>query len=143
MTERSEGLHINTSSFEFLAKSVVVAPVDDGFHLVGFGDCEVNANTYLTLQRALIFDEQDLALGMDTYHVEWCSQEKSSYGGISQFTLRPDSAEIRFGSNAAVALGGMERLSISFRLRPFEQNALRDALWYIFGGNGCLVIADD
>ncbi|MDV2453156.1 Imm10 family immunity protein [Xanthomonas hortorum] len=121
----------------------MVAPVDDGFYLIGFSDCEVNAETYLTLQRALTFDEQDVAFGMDTYHVEWCSQERSSYGGISQFTLRPSSAEIAFSSSAARALGGMERLSISFQLTPFEQHALRDALGYIFGGDGCLVMADD
>lgn len=94
------------------------------------------------LQRALEFDEQDVSLGMDTYHVEWCSQENSGYGGISQFLLNSDSAEIAFAPDAADALGGMRHLTIFFQVSPHEHLALRKALYLIFEGSDCFVVAD-
>jgi hypothetical protein len=78
------------SSFAFEAKSVATAHPGGEFHLVGFADFD--ANTYFMLQRAFEFNEQDVALGMDTYYIEWCGQEHSGYGGISQFVLKQGSA---------------------------------------------------
>lgn len=130
------------ASFEFEARSVVVEHPDGECHLVGFADRAFDSTTYLLLQRALAFDEQDVALGMDTYHVEWCGQETSGYGGISQCLLRPGHAQIAFAPNAPAALAGMELLTISFRLTPSEHLALREALGHIFEGSGCLVVAD-
>lgn len=129
-------------SFAFEAKSVAVAHPDGDCHLVGFADRGFNTKTYLMLQRAMEFDEQDVSLGMDTYHVEWCGQENSGYGGISQFLLNRGSAEIAFAPDVAAALGGMGRLTISFHLTPSEHLALREALGHIFGGSSCLVVAD-
>jgi len=128
--------------FAFEAKSVTVAHPDGECHLVGFADHEFNTKTYLMLQRALEFDEQDISLGMDTYHVEWCGQENSGYGGISQLLLNRGYAEITFARDAADALGGMGRLTISFQLTPSEHMALREALGHIFEGSGCFVVAD-
>lgn len=115
---------------------------DGECHLVGFADHAFDATTYLLLQRALAFDEQDVALGMDTYHVEWCGQETSGYGGISQFMLQSGHAQVAFAPNSAAALAGMELLTISFQLTPSEHLALRDVLGHIFEGSGCLVVAD-
>ena len=129
-------------SFAFEATSVAVADPDGDFHVVGFADHASNTKYYLILQRALEFDEQDVALGMDTYHIEWCGQENSGYGGISHFSLQPSYAEIAFSPDAAEALGDMENLTISFQLKPSEHSALREALGHIFEGNGCLVVAD-
>jgi hypothetical protein len=133
------------NSFAFEAKSVAVEHPDGEFHLVGFADREFNTSIYLMLQRAFEHDEhdeQDVELGMDTYHVEWCDQQNSGYGGISQFVLKPTGAEITFAPDAAEALDGMGRLSIFFQLAPSEHLALREALGHIFEGSGCLVVAD-
>lgn len=130
------------NSFAFEATSVAVEHPDGEFHLVGFADREFDTNIYLMLQRALEHDNQDVELGMDTYHVEWCDQENAGYGGISQFVLGRDGAQIMFTPDVAHALDGMERLSISFRLAPSEYFALREALGHIFEGSGCLVVAD-
>ena len=126
-------------SFAFEAQSVVVAHPEGEFHLVGFADHESNTKVYLMLQRALAFDEQDVALGMDTYQIEWCGQENSGYGGISQFSLQPNYAEIAFSPDA---VGNMDSLTISFQLTPSEHLALREALGRIFEGSDCLVVAD-
>ncbi len=135
-------LDIEMDLFAFEAKSVAVEHPDGEFHLVGFADHEFNTNIYLMLQRAFEFDEQDVELGMDTYHVEWCGQESSRYGGISQFVLKPNGAEITFVPDTAETLDGMGRLSIFFQLAPSEYLALREALNRIFEGSGCLLVAD-
>ncbi|MCL2309573.1 MAG: Imm10 family immunity protein [Proteobacteria bacterium] len=119
-----------------------MAHPDGVCHLVGFADHEFNTKTYLMLQRGFEFDEQDVELGMGTYHIEWCGQENSGYGGISQFLLERNCADITFTSGTAEALGGMERLTISFQLMSPEHSALREALEFIFEGSGCLSVAD-
>ncbi|RNF85412.1 Imm10 family immunity protein [Montanilutibacter psychrotolerans] len=130
------------SSFAFDAKCVAVEDPDGECYLVGFADQEFDTQHYLMLQRAFEHDEQDVELGMDTFHVEWCSQENSGYGGITRFLLKPDGAEVTFDAEASEALGGMERLSISFQLGPAEHLALQEALSHVFEGSGCLELAD-
>lgn len=130
------------NTFEFEAQCVAVEHPYGDCHLVGFADRKFNTSTYLMLQRAFEFDEQDVELGMDTYHVEWCGQENSGYGGISRFTLTRSGAEVAFTPDAAKELYEMERLAISFRLTPSEYTALREALGHIFQDSGCLVVAD-
>lgn len=129
-------------SLAFEAKCVVVRHPDGECHLVGFADHEFDTQRYLMLQRALEHDEQDIELGMDTFHVEWCSQENSGYGGIARFLLKPDGAEVTLDAETSEALGGMEQLSIFFQLGPAEHDALREALIQIFEGSGCLVLVD-
>ncbi|CAN7562029.1 Imm10 family immunity protein [Pseudoxanthomonas sp. LjRoot143] len=129
------------SSFAFEAKCMVTEQPDGEFHLVGFADQKFDTRFYLMLQRALDHDEQDRALGMDTYHVEWCDQGMSGYGGISRFLLSPTGVEVSFEPQAAVDLDGMEHLSISFQLSHSEFLVLREALGNIFVGSGCLIVA--
>lgn len=129
-------------SFAFEAKSVASVHPDHECHLVGFADSHFNTTIYLMLQRAFEFDEQDVALGQDTYHLEWCGEEKSSYGGISRFLLGTDSADVAFFPDVAAALDGMDRLFIKFRLSPSEHGALRGALEQIFEGSGVFCVAD-
>lgn len=130
------------SNFAFEAKCVVTEPADGEFHLVGFADQEFDTRFYLMLQRALEHDEQDRALGMDTYHVEWCDQGMSGYGGISRLLLCPNGVEVSFEPQAGAKLNSMEHLSISFQLSRGEFLRLREALGNIFVGSGCLVVAD-
>ena len=131
------------SSFAFEAKHVALGCPDDDFHLVGFADSEADTVNYLMLQRARRFDEQDVALGLDTYHVEWCGQSRSVYGGVIRFSLWPGRAEVVFSQNAAKALGGLQSLAISFQLTLIEQLELRGALGRIFEGSDCLALGDE
>ncbi len=129
------------SSFAYEAKCVVMEQPDGDFHLVGFADQKFDTRLYLMLQRAFEHDEQDHALGMDTYHLEWCSQDKSGYGGISRFELSPNGADVTFEPQAAAALDDMDHLTISFHLNQSEFLALREALGHIFSGSDCLSVA--
>lgn len=129
-------------TFAFEAKCVVTEHPEGDCHLVGFADDKFDTRVYLMLQRAFEHDEQDVELGMDTYHVEWCSQDNSGYGGISQFVLGPDGANVTFEPEAVDELDGMEHLAISFRVSPAEFVTLQEALGRIFEGSSCFVVTD-
>jgi hypothetical protein len=130
------------AAFAFQASCVVSRHPDAVCHLVGFADQEHDAKLYLMLQRSFEDDEQDVNLGINTYHVEWCDQEHSGYGGIARFTLKPNLAEIAFQPEMATVLGGIKHLSIAFQLPAGERAALREALTHIFSGGSCLDLAD-
>ncbi|MBH9579192.1 Imm10 family immunity protein [Inhella proteolytica] len=129
--------------FAFQASCVVNRHPDGECHLVGFADHERDTKTYLMLQRSFEEDEQDVELGMNTYYVEWCGQERSGYGGVAKFTLKRGLAELTFRPEMAIALGGIKHLSIGFQLSADEWDALQEALKCIFFGSGCLEIADE
>ena len=131
---------MKTQSFAFEAQCVVTEHPDGHCHLVGFADKEFDTRIYLMLQRAFEFDEQDVELGMNTYHVEWCGQENSGYGGISQFLLKTSGAEVIFSQEVAEALDGLKNISISFKLEHSEFLALIERLRHIFDDNDCLKI---
>ena len=122
------------STFEFEAECVTGKHPDDKCHLVGFADKSQSTRYYLMLQRALGHDEQDVQLGMDTYHAEWCDQRNSWYGGIKQFMLTPNQAVVVFDSEAADLINDMSRLLISFQVPPAEHAGLQQALSHIFRG---------
>ena len=128
--------------FAFEARCVVFRHPDDECHFVAFADQENDAWLYLTLQRSFENDEQDARLGMNTYHVEWCSQENSGYGGIVRFKLEPNIAEIKLEARMSEAIGGINRLSVSFQLAAGEYEALKEALSNIFAGSSCFECVD-
>ncbi|WP_426802941.1 Imm10 family immunity protein [Xanthomonas campestris] len=127
------------NAFTFEAECVAVEQRDGEFLVVGFADNDLDTGTYLMLQRALEHDEQDSALGMDTFHVEWCGEENSRYGGISRFELRPNSAEVIFEQDSLKWENGLPHLTISFHLDSEEFLVLREALTRIFLGSDCLM----
>lgn len=128
-------------NFTFHSNCIVTEDPNDYCHLVGFADQE-SAETYFMLQRAEEYDEQDRELGMDTYHVEWCGQENSGYGGISQFVLKRTSVEIEFDHAMADLLEGLNQLSITFDLTDKQYQALKQALRQIFEHCDCFKIAE-
>jgi len=130
------------TSFLLKAESVAVEHPERECHLVGFAGQSSGTTTYFLLQRAFAFDAQDVAMGMDTYHVEWSGQETSGYGGISQFLLSRSHARITFAPDSPMARGGVAILTILFQLVPSEYLALQDALHHIFQGSDCHFVAD-
>ncbi len=121
------------STFEFRAAYVSLVDPDGDCHMVGFADQEFGAKVYLVLSRDFQFDAADVAHGMDTYHVEWCGEATSGYGGILSVALQPKSVEVVFSSEMAAALGGTEKLRIRFELDEREYDTLRKELRVIFG----------
>jgi hypothetical protein len=139
---RAQKLGVRMTTVAFKAKCVVTKHPEGGCHLVGFADQEFDTKLYLMLQRAFEYDEQDVASGMDTYHVEWCGQEHSGYGGISKAVLYPSRLEVTFQPQMAEELGGVSRLEIDFEMVPASQRTLRKALEVVFKDSGCLEVAD-
>lgn len=113
-----------------------------GLLLVGFYDDPISPSRYLLLQRSVEPDDQDKTLGHDTYHVEWCEQGQSIYGGIEEFILAADTARVRFTLQAARVLGSLTELTIKIKLLPGEFEALSGDLKVIFAGTGCDVRAN-
>ena len=112
---------------------------DEALILIGFCDDPASPSRYLLLQRSLELDDQDRSLGQDTYHVEWCGQGRSVYGGIEEFVLSSAGANIRFSAEAAEALGGLTELTLTFDLSPEEFTELSRDLEALFAGTDCCI----
>lgn len=66
------------------------ATLEDDVWLVAFADAADEPEHYLLLQRSTECDEQDAALGQDTYHLEISSPALSGYGGVAQVRIEQD-----------------------------------------------------
>ena len=122
----------------FDAKSVAIDDMDD-LCLVGFADEAFDTQQYLILQRSYVDDEQDVRLGMNTYHVERDDQRWSCYGGIERFELHKDRVVVRFTPSDAQMLqaDGME---ITFAIDGTLFEKLTRRLERIFVGSNCLAV---
>jgi hypothetical protein len=128
----------NTMAVVFHANCVTIDDRED-FWLVGFADDRFKTFDYLTLQRAFEDDEQDVSLGMNTYHVERNGQTWSGYGGIQAFELKRDRAKVTFTTDGAAKMGEVTEMEITFEIDDNEFSKLRDRLAKIFAGTHCLV----
>jgi hypothetical protein len=122
----------------FHANCVAIEDMDD-FWLVGFADEKFDTRQYLTLQRSYNDDEQDIELGMNTYHVERDDQSCSGYGGIDRFELYRDRAVVRFTPTGAKQLKA-DGLEISFEVDGRRFKKLVQRLERVFEGTECLAV---
>jgi hypothetical protein len=124
---------------QFTANTVVVDDSDDEFILVGFADEQDGAyREALHFQRSHEFDEQDVALGMDSVYAERNDQSQSGYGGVQRVELHPNRVRVLIGDELAERMGTAE-FDITFTLPFAEFEPLREALRAVFEGFGCLV----
>ena len=121
----------------FHANCVAIDDMED-FWLVGFADDKFKARDYLMLQRRFEDDEQDVALGMNTYHVERNGQEWSGYDGILAFELKRDRAKVTFTKDGAAKMGKVTEMEITFHVGDDEFSKLKDRVAKIFAGAKCL-----
>ena len=105
---------------------------------VGFVDDEHAPQNYLLLQRGIEDDEQDIRLGMNTYHVELNGQGWSCYGGIEALELQRDRVYITFTAEGVREMGGVDKLEITFAPDGRILDELRKRLANIFAGTECL-----
>jgi Immunity protein 10 len=119
------------------ANQVGIDTDDPDFIVVGFAWKGRDPYHYRTLQRAYEFDEQDVALGMDSYHVEKDDQKYSAYGGILRFQLHRDRALISLDTKTARKLDGEPELEIRFDLGDEQFEDLRAGLTAVFKGFDC------
>lgn len=112
---------------------------DADLWLVAFDDAEFNPRRYLRLQRAKSPQAEDVALGLDGYHVEVDDQSKSCYGGIKSFELFRDHVIVEFDDDAAAVLGDAALIVVGFTLRQRQLDELRGCLARIFRGYECFL----
>lgn len=88
----------------FLARAVGIDWLDDILAIV-FADDPEEPSEYLELQRSFEEpDEQDQALGMDTYCLS-TSAGATTYGGITSFVIRATQCTIDLAPSAAAEIG--------------------------------------
>jgi hypothetical protein len=81
----------------------------------------------LEIQRALVFDEQDKSLGMDTYCI--CTEQGAvCYGGIASWSLVENELRIVLDTRAAIALGVKDGFSIELEVDSETRDRLKDGL---------------
>lgn len=95
-----------------LISNFVFAGIEDDVIMVGFADDEFNTKEHLLLQKALEFDEQDIALGHDKVHITYIDELYSSYGGIIKFELANNVIKIQFDKDTAKKIHTEEQLEI-------------------------------
>lgn len=121
----------------FVANCVVIDDMED-YWFVGFADSELNTEHYLMLERAYEDDEQDIANGMNTYHVELDDQGFSCYGGIERFALSKHKVVIQFNQSGTQSLG-VNKLEIQFTSDNDLFDKLKNRLEHVFADTNCLV----
>jgi len=114
----------------FSARAVAAEELRDlNAYVVVLAESLDGSGARLELQKALSFDEQDRALGLDTCCL--CTETGATcYGGVVAWTLKPDALEIRLDADAAEALGTP---GFAIALPPTELAELRDGLARVLG----------
>lgn len=129
------------ASARFDAACVVHQHPEDLCHFVGLADQVHGTQHHLVLERAWEDDDQDVALGMDTFYADCLHAAHGrhrGYGGITRAVLQPGGLSLHFDADWAQALGGMARLHVGFSLAPDAHAALHQALAAIFAGSDVL-----
>jgi hypothetical protein len=115
----------------FEAHVCSVGEVEDiNTFLIVLADQADSPRHYLELQRSLEHDEQDAALGMDTYCVV-TDTGATHYGGIVSCVLTDDSLVLAFSEEAENALG-LKGYRIILALSASDRALLRSGLIKLF-----------
>ena len=117
-----------------MANIVLVDSSDEAFILVGFAD-EQNGEyrNAIHFQRSHKFDDQDVALGMDSVYVERNGQSQGGYDRVERVELHPDQLRIVVGGEVAESMGDTE-FEIGLSLPPGEFEQMRQGLRSVFAG---------
>ena len=122
----------------FAANTVVVDDSDESCILVGFADDNSGRREALHFQRSYEFDEQDVALGMDSVYAERNDQSQGGYGGVERVELHPDRVRVLIGGRFAEDMGDRE-FEIHISLTADDFRRLREGLRAAFAGFDTLV----
>lgn len=107
------------------------ATLEDDVWLVAFADAADEPEHYLLLQRSTECDEQDAALGQDTYHLEISSPALSGYGGVAHVRIEQD--RIIFSMASSVTwCAGLDQLVLLLAPELQDDPAIEQALREVF-----------
>lgn len=115
-------LHFETETVE--------AEVNDlDILIVGF----YTEENYLMIQQSLDeYDEQDIRLGMNAYHIERDDQSYGGYGGVEQIDLSRNSIEVNLNEIGKKNLQ-CDGVKVNFETDDENYQLLIEKLKFIFG----------
>ncbi|MCA8258293.1 hypothetical protein LGM89_33955 [Burkholderia sp. AU31624] len=114
--------------FRFFA-NIVTYMFEEGVHIVGLADHDP-PSSYVILQRGTEDDEQDEALGLDTYYME--VDGVAGYGGVASVSLQGEMLNIELSRDVAWP-GGLALVTIEVRATDRLEH-LKQGLTAIFAG---------
>ena len=124
-------------TFAFVSKAVVLEDPEGQSHFVGLADDAANPNVYLIITRAKEYEAQDIVLGIATYHVEFCGEGQSGYGGVKEACLSPEGLDLIFSEAGVEYLDGLESMSVKFQVDGRVLEKIKKVLLNIFEGSSC------
>ena len=125
-------MHISFTATFFTAAS------EDDVLTVGFADDEYDPHHFLLLQAAADYDEQDEALGLDTYDVQIGEPELAGYGGVDTVLIAPDKMVFCFSENTPWCKD-MRRLDITMSPDMASLDDIENALRAVFAGSPTVI----
>ncbi len=116
----------------FTIRQVVVDndPTSDSI-TIGFGETSCPDTAGLILQSARVFDERDIAHGMNTYCLS-TSNGATVYGGVERVTMRGHQLGIVLSSIAADALNIDKEVMLNLDVSESTIARLKEALRAVF-----------
>ena len=93
----------------------MVAENDGAAITVGFADHKTDTKKYVLLERSLVCDEQDKALGFDKVHIEVEDQIHSTYGGVDSIRISGKLIKIELTPKGKDSIKIADDLTISLK----------------------------
>ena len=131
---RMGGKAVNNSSTDgFPLRYITFEELDELNTLVlGLSDTQDGSGNILILERGLSFDEQDVALGQDTYSISTASGA-TVYSGITRCVIKDRVLTLDFSAEAADSLGITHTCQFPLELDLGSIERLREGLRRLFG----------
>jgi hypothetical protein len=124
-------------NISFTATFFTAASEDDVL-TVGFADDEYDPRHFLLLQAAAEYDEQDKALGLDTYDVQIGEPELAGYGGVDTVLIAADKLVFCF-SDKTPWCKEIRRLDIFISPDMAKLDDMKNALRAVFAGSPTVI----
>jgi hypothetical protein len=113
----------------FETDAVEIEETDLEVLIVGF----YTEENYLMIQQSLDgYDEQDVRLGLNNYHIERDDQSYGGYGGVEQINLSPHAIAVKLDQTGKENLE-CEGVTVDFKTDDENYQLLAEKLKYIFG----------
>lgn len=123
---------------QFFARCVKVEDDKESI-TIGLADHQLAPMSYVMLQRATSFDDEDRRLRMDDIYTERDDQRWSGYGGIASCTLQSGLLRIEFNDLGVRQMGGLRITEVSFDIASDQFELLRVGLRRCFEGSEKLI----
>ena len=111
---------------------------EDDVLTVGFADDEHDPRHFLLLQAADEYDEQDEALGLDTYDVQIGEPDLAGYGGVDTVLIAPDRLVLCF-SESIPWCKEIRRLDILISPDMAKLDDIENALRAVFADSSTVI----